>query len=108
MGALILAVPPARQVKCRDNTKPNYINAKQVKTKRGRDKGNTLRIGNILPCISHSKEQNNVVYPDQIELQHIVKERHSTINNEYACEPVIYSLKRAQQQQARTNGHTQV
>ena len=108
MGALVFTVPPARQVKRCYNTKPNHINAKQVEPKRGRDKGEALRVGNILPGVPHGKEQNNVVYPDEIEMQHVVKERHRTINNKYTCEPVIYSLKRAKQQKARTNGHTQV
>ena len=108
MGSLVFKIPAAGQVQRGDDTKPNDINSKKIKSESFRSKPKSFAYSDIFTGIAHDKEYGDINNADEIKMKNIIKEWHAAVNNKYTREPVLYLFKPNKQQKAGTNRHAEI
>ena len=78
--SLIITEPFTGEIQYTNNHQPNQVNYPQRKPERRRFKQESLiRCNDLTAVISHGKKQEDIYKPDEVKMQHVVKERHIAI-----------------------------
>lgn len=86
MGSLVIEVPAAWQVKQHDDNEPNQVNTRQFESEPFRHKIKAPAfVDDVLICVSIRIKHDDIDEPDEIKVAHIVKERHTAVNDKYVC-----------------------